>query len=173
MLKLNEFQEYIQSYPDFPNKGINFKDIFGLLQEPNIFRTLINKMASSENIQNCDTLLSIDARGFIFGSGIALVSKKPMIVARKPNKLPGNLIQKEYNLEYGKNALAIQKDALKKYHKICIIDDILATGGTAECVQEMLESEGKEVLGFMMVIELISLNGAKKLTKPVESLIKM
>ena len=173
MLKLNEFQEYIQSYPDFPNKGINFKDIFGLLQEPNIFRTLINKMASSENIQNCDTLLSIDARGFIFGSGIALVSKKPMIVARKPNKLPGQLIQKEYDLEYGKNALAIQKEALKNFQKICIIDDVLATGGTAKCVQEMLESEGKEVLGFMMVVELTSLNGSKNLTKPVESLIKM
>ena len=173
MLELNEFQEYIQSYDDFPNKGIIFKDIFGLLQEPNIFRTLIDKMASSEKIQNCDTILSIDARGFIFGSSIALVSKKPMIVARKPNKLPGRLIQKEYDLEYGKSALAIQKKALKKYQNICIIDDVLATGGTAKCVQEMVESEGKEVLGFLMVIELTSLNGVKRLTKPVESIIKM
>ena len=173
MLSLNEFQEYIQSYPDFPNKGINFKDIFGLLQEPNIFRNLIDKMSSSEKIQNCDALLSIDARGFIFGSGISLVSKKPMIVARKPNKLPGLLIQKNYELEYGKSFLAIQKEALRKYQKICIVDDVLATGGTAKCVQDMVESEGKEVLGFMMVIEITSLNGVKRLTKPVESQIKM
>ena len=85
---MKEILEYISNYDDFPQKGINFKDLFGILREPNIFRGLINRMASSEEIQDSDAILAIEARGFIFGSAIAFHSGKPMIVARKPNKLP-------------------------------------------------------------------------------------
>ena len=159
----------IDNYPDFPNKGIIFKDIFGVLQEPNLFKSLIQKMASTERMQNSDAILAIEARGFIFGSAIAYQSGKPMIVARKPNKLPGNLIMNKYFLEYGSNVLAIQKNSIKKYRKFNIIDDVLATGGTAKCVSDLLLSERKEITGYSMVLEIEKLGGRQKLDYPVTS----
>ena len=166
---MKEILEYITNYADYPQKGIIFKDLLGILREPKIFRGLIERMASSQEIQSSDAILAIEARGFIFGSAIALISGKPMIVARKPNKLPGELIMKKYNLEYGSNILTIQKKSIEKYQKINIVDDILATGGTAECISKLLLSIGKEISGFSMVVEIKSLNGRKKLTRPVTS----
>ena len=167
--KLKEILEIITNYADFPQKGIIFKDLLGILREPDIFRVLINRMASSQELQDSDAILAIEARGFIFGSAIAFQSGKPMIVARKPNKLPGKLIMKDYKLEYGTNTLAIQKKSIEKYQKINVVDDILATGGTAECISKLLLSIGKEISGFSMVVEIKSLNGRKKLTRPVTS----
>ena len=132
-------------------------------------RDLIDKMASSQGIQDSDAILAIEARGFIFGSAIAFQSGKPMVVARKPNKLPGELINKEYELEYGTNILSIQKDSIKKFQKFNIVDDVLATGGTARCVSEILLQEGKEITGYSMVIEIEALEGRSKLISPVKS----
>ena len=106
---MKEILEYITNYDDFPQKGIIFKDLLGILREPNIFRDLIDRMASNQEIQDSDAILAIESRGFIFGSAIAFHSCKPMVVARKPNKLPGELIMKKYDLEYGSNTLTIQK----------------------------------------------------------------
>ena len=156
---MKEILEYITNYDDFPQKGINFKDLLGILREPNIFRSLVNRMASSSEIQDSDAILAIEARGFIFGSAIAFQSGKPMIVARKPKKLPGSLIMKEYNLEYGSNTLSIQKESIKKYQKFNIVDDVLATSGTASCVSDLLSSYGKEITGYSVVAEIKSLNG--------------
>ena len=166
---MEEILEYITSYADYPNKGIIFKDLLGILQEPNIFRSLINNMASSQVIKDSDAILAIEARGFIFGSAIAFLSAKPLIVARKKNKLPGKLIKKKYELEYGTNTLEIQKKSIEKFHKFCIVDDVLATGGTAKCVSDLLISEGKEITGYNVVIELKSLKGRDNLLKPVIS----
>ena len=166
---MKEILDYVTSYTDYPNKGIIFKDLLGILREPNIFRSLIKKMASSQVIKNSDAILAIEARGFIFGSAIAFHSAKPLIVARKPNKLPGKLIKKKYELEYGTNTLAIQKKSIEKFHKFSVIDDVLATGGTAKCVSELLVSEGKEITGYSVVIELKSLKGRDNLIKPVNS----
>ena len=166
---MKDIKDYITSYPDYPNKGTIFKDLLGLLREPNIFRDLIDKMASSQGIQDSDAILAIEARGFIFGSAIAFQSGKPMVVARKPNKLPGELINKEYELEYGTNILSIQKDSIKKFQKFNIVDDVLATGGTAKCVSEILLQEGKEITGYNMVIEIKSLKGRSNLVGPVKS----
>ena len=166
---MKEILNCISSYTDYPNKGIIFKDLLGLLREPNIFKDLIDRMASSQEIQNSDAILAIEARGFIFGSAIALQSSKPMVVARKPNKLPGDLIKKKYQLEYGSNTLAIQKKSIEKYKRFNVVDDVLATGGTAKCVSDLLQSAGKEVLGYSMVVEIRSLNGRSKLNSPVES----
>tara|TARA_B100000575_G_scaffold278797_1_gene266472 strand:- start:105 stop:617 length:513 start_codon:yes stop_codon:yes gene_type:complete len=166
---LKEILEYITNYADYPQKGIIFKDLLGILREPKIFRGLIERMASSQEIQSSDAILAIEARGFIFGSAIALYSGKPMIVARKPNKLPGELIMKEYELEYGTDLLAIQRKSIEKYQKFNVVDDILATGGTAKCVSDLLLSVGKEIKGYSMVIELKSLNGRKNLISPVKS----
>ena len=126
-------------------------------------------MASSQEIKDSDAIIAIEARGFIFGSAIAYHSGKPMIVARKPNKLPGELVMKKYNLEYGYNTLTIQKDSIEKYNSFSVVDDVLATGGTAKCVSDLILSAGKEVTGFSMVIELKALNGRKYLKSPVIS----
>tara|TARA_B100001769_G_scaffold208387_1_gene167833 strand:- start:66 stop:578 length:513 start_codon:yes stop_codon:yes gene_type:complete len=161
--------ELIESYKDFPNKGIEFKDVLGITQEPKIFKELILKMASSEIIKNAEAIISIDARGFIFGSAISFQASKPMIVARKPGKLPGELFKEDYNLEYGENSLYVQKKALQKYNSYAIVDDLLATGGTVNCVSKLLETNQKEVEGLLIVVELGKLGGRSKFNFPVES----
>lgn len=166
---MKEILDYITNYDDYPNKGIIFKDLLGILREPNIFRILIDRMASSKEIKNSDAILAVEARGFIFGSAIAFQSGKPMVVARKPNKLPGELITMKYNLEYGKESLSIQKNSIINYKKFNIIDDVLATGGTAKCISDLLFSVGKEIVGYSMVVELKSLKGRERLNAPVSS----
>jgi len=166
---LKEILEHITNYHDYPQKGVNFKDLFGILREPNIFRGLIDRMASSKEIQGSDAILAIEARGFIFGSAIAFHSDKPMVVARKPNKLPGKLIIKKYDLEYGSNTLAIQEESIDKYQKFSIVDDVLATGGTAKCASDLLSSAGKTVVGYSIVVEINSLKGRDILNGPVDS----
>ncbi len=165
--------ELIETYKDFPKKGIEFKDVLGIIQEPKIFKELILEMSSSQIIKNADAIISIDARGFIFGSAISLQALKPMIVARKPGKLPGELFKNNYNLEYGEDSLYIQKKALQKYNSYAIVDDLLATGGTVNCVAELLESNDKEVLGLLVVIELMKLKGRSKFNFRVESSISI
>ena len=128
-------------------------------------------MASNQFLKNAEAIISIDARGFIFGSAVALESSKPMIVARKPGKLPGQLLTKEYDLEYGKNSLSIQSNALKKFNSFVIVDDLLATGGTVNCVSKMLQEQNKEVMGLITVVELNKLKGRSNLDFPVQSII--
>ena len=164
-------KEFISTYKDYPKKGIEFKDVLGIIQEPKVFKELILKMSSSQIIKNADAIISIDARGFIFGSAISLQISKPMIVARKPGKLPGELLKKEYDLEYGKNSLCIQKKALQKYKSYVIVDDLLATGGTVNCVSKLIEDCNKEVKGLLVVVELKKLYGRSKLNFPIESFV--
>ena len=168
---MNNLKEFISTYKDFPKKGIEFKDVLGIIQEPSIFNELILNMSSSNIIKNAEAIVSIDARGFIFGAAISLQASKPMIVARKPGKLPGELLEKKYNLEYGKNSLSIQKTALDKYSSYAIVGDLLATGGTVECVANLVNKIGKEVIGLLTVVELEKLQGRTKLKFPVESVI--
>jgi len=161
--------ELINTYKDFPKKGIEFKDVLGIIQEPEVFKELVLKMSSSQIIKNAEAVISIDARGFIFGSAISLQASKPMIVARKPGKLPGKLLEEKYSLEYGENSLSIQKKALKKYNSYAIVDDLLATGGTVNCISKILKSKNKEISGLLVVVELEKLKGRLKLNFPVES----
>ena len=161
--------ELIKTYKDFPKKGIDFKDVLEIVQEPEIFKELILKMSSSQIIKNAEAIISIDARGFIFGSAISFQASKPMIVARKPGKLPGELFKKSYSLEYGENSLSIQKKALQRYNSYAIVDDLLATGGTVNCVSNLLESNDKKVVGLLVVVELMKLEGRLKLDFPIES----
>ena len=126
-------------------------------------------MSSSQILKKSDAIISIDARGFIFGSALALKSSKPMIVARKPGKLPGEIVTEKYNLEYGENSLSIQKNSLKKYNSFVIVDDLLATGGTVNCVANLLKKNDKKILGLLTVVELVTLKGRSKFNFPVES----
>tara|TARA_B100001093_G_scaffold182767_1_gene175318 strand:+ start:294 stop:806 length:513 start_codon:yes stop_codon:yes gene_type:complete len=166
---MKKLKELITTYYDYPKKGIEFKDVLGITQDPKIFKELIFNMSSSQIIRSADAIISIDARGFIFGSAISLQASKPMIVARKPGKLPGELYKKNYNLEYGENSLSIQKIGLQKYKSYAIVDDLLATGGTVNCVSNLLEDNNKEVKGLLVVVELLKLKGRLKLDFPVES----
>ena len=168
---MKKLVELIETYKDFPRKGIEFKDVLGIVQEPKIFKELILKMSSSQIIKNAEAIISIDARGFIFGSAISLQASKPMIVARKPGKLPGELFKEDYSLEYGQNSLSVQKKALQKYKTFAIVDDLLATGGTVNCVSNLLESNQKEVVGLLVVVELSKLKRKLKLDFPIESVV--
>ncbi len=168
---MKKLENLIKTYDDFPKKGIAFKDILGIIQDSEVFKELILKMSSNQILKNCDAIISIEARGFIFGSAISLQASKPMIVARKPGKLPGELIQEDYDLEYGKNSLSIQKDALKKFNSFVIVDDLLATGGTINCVANLIRKNGKKITGVLTVVELKELSGRSKLNFPIESII--
>jgi adenine phosphoribosyltransferase len=170
---MKKLKELITTYEDFPKKGIDFKDVLEIIQEPEVFHKLITQMSSSQIVKNSEAIISIDARGFIFGSAIALQSSKPMIVARKPGKLPGKLITEKYNLEYGENSLSIQKRSLKKYESYAIVDDLLATGGTVECVVNLLKRNDKKISGLLTVVELVTLKGRSKFNFPVESSISL
>ena len=170
---MKKLRNLILTYKDFPKKGIDFKDVLEILQYPDIFKEIILKMSSNQLLKNADAIISIDARGFIFGSAVALKSSKPMIAARKPGKLPGQVLTREYDLEYGKNSLSIQISALKKYNSFVIIDDLLATGGTVNCISSLLQDQGKVVLSLITVVELKKLNGRSKLDFPVQSIISL
>ena len=166
---MKKLKELISTYKDFPKKGINFKDVLEIIQEPEVFNELILKMSASQILKQSEAIISIDARGFIFGSAIALKSSKPMIVARKPGKLPGEIVTEKYNLEYGENYLSIQKNSLRKYNSYAIVDDLLATGGTVECVANLLKRYDKKIFGLLTVVELVRLKGRSKFNFPVES----
>ena len=170
---MKKLEDFILTYKDFPEKGIDFKDVLEILQYPDIFKDLILKMSTNQFLKNAEAIISIDARGFIFGSAVALESSKPMIVARKTGKLPGHTLKREYDLEYGKNSLSIQSDALKKFTSFVIVDDLLATGGTVGCVSQLLHDQRKEILGFLTVVELSKLKGRSKIDFPVESIISL
>ena len=170
---MKKLEDLILTHEDFPKRGINFKDVLGIIQYPDIFKELILKMSSNQFLKNAEAIISIDARGFIFGSAVALESSKPMIVARKPGKLPGRIITREYDLEYGKNSLSIQTNALKKFNSFVIVDDLLASGGTVNCVSSLLKDQKKEILGLITVVELKELKGRSKLDFPVKSVISL
>ena len=168
---MEKLEKLISTYDNFPKAGISFKDVIEIAQYPSIFRQLILEMAKSKIIKEAEAIISIDARGFIFGSAVSIQASKPMIVARKPGKLPGELFTKKYSLEYGENSLSIQKKALRKYNSFAIIDDLLATGGTVNCVSELLNKNNKKVVGLLVVVELSKLDGRSKFNFPVESTI--
>ncbi len=170
---MKKLEDLILTYKDFPKKGIDFKDVLEIPQNPDIFQDLILRMSSIQFLKNAEAIISIDARGFIFGSAVALESSKPMIVARKPGKLPGQILTREYDLEYGKNSLSIQSNALKKFNSFVIVDDLLATGGTVNCVARLLQDQRKEILGLITVVELKKLKGRSKFDFPVNSIISL
>ena len=170
---MKKLEDLILTYKDFPKKGVDFKDVLEILLYPDIFQDLILKMSSNQFLKNAEAIISIYARGFIFGSAIALESSKPMIVARKPGKLPGQILTREYDLEYGKNSLSIQCNALKKFNSFVIVDDLLATGGTVSCVSRLLQDQRKEILGLITVVELKKLKGRSKFDFPVNSIISL
>ena len=139
----------IKDYPDFPKKDIIFKDISPILSNPELFSDLIDKISEYAFFKDTDAIVAIDARGFIFGSVIAKNIKKPLIMARKKNKLPGLVIEKSYGLEYGNDMLCLQEAAISPFNKFVIIDDLLATGGTAKSIIDLLKMKKKRNFSFV------------------------
>ena len=170
---MDQLERLISSYKDFPKKGIVFRDVLEILQDPIIFKELIQNMSNVDFLLNSDAIISIDARGFIFGSAISLYTSKPLIFARKPGKLPGELVSSSYHLEYGQNNLSIQKKSIEKFNSYVIVDDLLATGGTVNCVYEILKSQNKQVKGLIVVAEIETLDARSKLPFNISSQIKI
>ncbi|MBO6974278.1 MAG: adenine phosphoribosyltransferase [Prochlorococcus marinus CUG1435] len=168
-----DFHELIETHNDFPKKGIKYKDVLPILRSPDNFSCLIEKMSDFDFFKKSDAIIAIDARGFIFGSGIALKLQKPLVLARKPGKLPGELISSSYNLEYGQNTLCIQKDGIRDFSSFAIVDDLLATGGTVGCVAKLLKSQKKIITGLAVVVQLIELKGKLKFNFPTSAILSI
>lgn len=160
---MQQIDDYIRHIPDFPKKGIIFHDITPLLQNADVFELAIDSMAEILKNKEIDYLVGIESRGFIFASALSIKLGTGLVVVRKPGKLPYVTINASYDLEYGKDSLEIHQDAISKGKKVVIIDDLLATGGTAGATGDLVDQLGGSILGYMFLIELTELNGKKKL----------
>lgn len=163
----------IRDIPDFPKPGIIFKDITTLLKNPKAFKQAVDEIAVHFKGKNIDNVIAVESRGFIFGAALAYKLGAGFIPVRKKGKLPAKTISFEYTLEYGTDTLEIHSDAVLKGENVIIIDDLLATGGTTQAVENMLENLGANLIGTAFVIELTFLNGREKLkNKNILSLIQ-
>jgi adenine phosphoribosyltransferase len=156
-------KKLIREVPDFPKKGILFYDITTLLKDKLGFATLIDALAEHYLKQEIDLILGMEARGFIFGPALAYRLNAGFVPVRKPGKLPAETARVSYDLEYGSNTLEIHKDAIQKGQRVIIVDDLLATGGTAAATVQLAKSLGADVCGLGFVVELDFLNGRDKL----------
>lgn len=156
-------KKMIREIPDFPKKGILFYDITTLLKDKLGFATLIDALSEHYINQDIDLVLGMEARGFIFGPAVAYRLNAGFVPVRKPGKLPAETQRLEYELEYGSNTLEIHKDAIKKAQRVIIVDDLLATGGTAAATVALAKTLGAEVCGLGFVVELDFLKGREKL----------
>src|SRR5262245_52562102 len=157
---MDHLKALIREVPDFPKPGINFYDITTLLQDSGGFRDVINALRDTVAAVPCDVILGIEARGFMFAPTVAYALGKGFVPVRKPGKLPHRTSRVEYALEYGKDTLEVHSDSIQPGQRVLIIDDVLATGGTASAVGRLVESLGGAVAGFAFVIELDFLNGS-------------
>jgi len=160
---MEELSKVIRDIPDFPKKGIIFKDITTLLQKPDAFRKAVDLLASALEGKELDILLGIESRGFIFASALAYKLGKGLTIARKPGKLPARTISASYELEYGTDSVEMHADAIEPGQKVVIVDDLLATGGTARAVAELVQKAGGKVAALVFLIELDFLRGREKL----------
>ena len=160
-----DLKKYIRSVPDYPKKGILFRDITTLIKNKDAFKTCIDEMAKILSKLEYDKIVSIESRGFIFASPLSYILSKPNILLRKENKLPAEKYSVDFELEYGKSTLEMHKDSINEKEKVIIVDDLIATGGTSEAAAKLIERSGGEILGFIFVINLFDLGGKKLLEK--------
>ena len=172
---LANFHAAIDTYPDFPTEGILFRDVSPFFRDISLLNQGIVILESRFNFDQIDIIVGIEARGFPIASLLAKSTNKPMVMARKSGKLPGTVKQRHYGLEYGNAAVEIQVNAIPHGKKVLIIDDLLATGGTARATSDLVADLGAEVLGIAFLVELAGLNGRNLLsrTTQIESLITL
>ena len=167
-------KDYIRSIPDYPKKGILFRDITTLIKDKNAFAETINQIVERSKKYNFTKIAAIESRGFVFASAVAYILKKPFILVRKKNKLPSDVHSVDFELEYGTATIEIHKDSIDKTDTVLIIDDLIATGGTAEAAAKLVEISKSKVSAFIFVINLFDLGGTDNLVQndyKVESLI--
>jgi adenine phosphoribosyltransferase len=170
---MDNLKALIREVPDFPKPGINFYDITTLLKHPDGLRETVDALAAEFAGETVDTIIGVEARGFIFAPALAYHMKAGFVPVRKPRKLPAECVSISYDLEYGQDTLEIHKDAVGQGHRVIIADDLLATGGTAKAVVDLVEGLGGKVVGLVFVVELEFLPGRKRLDGyDVRSLIK-
>ena len=158
-----DLKQHIRHVPDFPKAGILFYDITTLLRDPLGFKTTIDTLATPYVDQRIDVVIGIESRGFILGGAVAERIGAGFVPIRKPGKLPAKALKESYDLEYGKDALEIHADAVKASDRILIVDDVLATGGTAAAAAQLVRKLGGELHGLAFLIELLFLNGKARL----------
>jgi len=171
-ITVQEIYQTIRDVPDFPKPGIMFKDITPLLLDPGRFRRALELMAAPFGGSKVQRVVSIESRGFLLGAPIALLLEAGLVPIRKPGKLPAARGRVEYTLEYGTDALEMHRDAVGQGDRVLIVDDVLATGGTAEAAAKLVRAHGAQVVGFTFLIELDFLKGRERLrNERVEALL--
>ena len=168
-------KNYIRSIPDYPKKGILFRDITTLIKDENAFEETINQIVERSKKFSFTKIAAIESRGFVFASAVSFVLKKPFIMLRKKNKLPADVHSVDFELEYGTATIEVHKDSINEKDQVLIIDDLIATGGTAKAAANLVEISKGKVAGFVFVINLFDLGGSDNLLKSnykIENLIE-
>ncbi len=168
-------KEYIRSIPDYPKKGILFRDITTLIKNEKAFCSCIDQIVEKSKKFNFNKIAAVESRGFVFASAVSYILKKPFILLRKKNKLPADSYSVDFELEYGTATMEMHKDSIDNNDNVLLIDDLIATGGTAEAAAKIIEIADGNVSGFIFVINLFDLNGCNQLIKKgykVENLIE-
>lgn len=158
-------KKHIRSIPDYPKKGILFRDITTLIKNPEAFKYTNDKIIDLSKKLEFDKVAAIESRGFVFASTVSYILDKPFILLRKKNKLPAETHSVDFKLEYGEATIEVHKDSINKNEKILVIDDLIATGGTAEAAAKLIEISGGKIAGFIFVINLFDLEGNNLLKK--------
>jgi len=158
-------KEYIRSIPDYPKKGILFRDITTLIKNEKAFAETIEQIIKKSKKYKIDKIAAIESRGFVFASAVSYLLKKPFIMLRKKNKLPADTYSVDFELEYGTATIEVHKDSIEKNDSVLIIDDLIATGGTAEAAAKLVDISGGKVAAFIFVINLFDLGGSNNLIK--------
>ena len=156
-------KDFIRSIPDYPKKGILFRDITTLIKNEKAFSETINQIVERSKKVKFDKIAAIESRGFVFASAVSYILKKPFVMLRKKNKLPADVHSIDFELEYGTATIEVHKDSIDKNDNVLIIDDLIATGGTAEAAAKLVEISKGKVAAFIFVINLFDLNGTDKL----------
>jgi adenine phosphoribosyltransferase len=158
-------KEHIRSIPDYPKKGILFRDITTLIKDEKAFAESINQIIERSKKYKVDKIAAIESRGFVFASAVSYMLKKPFILLRKKNKLPAETHSVDFKLEYGTATIEVHKDSIEKNDSVLIIDDLIATGGTAEAAAKLIEMSKGNVVAFIFAINLFDLGGSDNLIK--------
>jgi adenine phosphoribosyltransferase len=160
---LDELRRKIRDVPDFPKKGIVFKDITPVLSDAATFRRVVDTMAERHRGDRVSKVVGIESRGFIFAAPLAVALGAGLVIVRKPGKLPWRTVRETYALEYGEDVLEMHLDAIEPGERVLVVDDVLATGGTADAVGRLVTRQGGELVGFTFLLELGFLHGARRL----------
>ena len=158
-------KNYIRSIPDYPKKGILFRDITTLIKDENAFEETINQIVERSKKYNFTKIAAIESRGFVFASAVSYILKKPFIMLRKKNKLPAEVHSVDFELEYGTATIEVHKDSFNKNDSVLIIDDLIATGGTAEAAAKLIKISNGKIAAFIFVINLYDLGGSENLIR--------